>query len=91
MKKIMLVCVLFLSTLLFAVEPIKNNMIKLTIIDNNTKELLVGVKVNDKYTDLDGNVYVNKYDKLTITFISYDRMVIDSICNDTLKLKTVNF
>jgi hypothetical protein len=84
MKKIILLFIIFgLNTNLktFSKNSVENNIVKLTIVDNNNKEKLCGVTVingkNKKYTNLDGEVYVDINKNIIISYISYKDSVID--------------
>lgn len=53
---------------------IENTTHTIKIVDNITNEFLVGVKVGDKYSDLDGNITINSNELLTLELISYENL-----------------
>ena len=86
MKKILLFLILFnLGFFGFSENPINNKQqIKITILDDKKKEPLTGVlnKTLCNYSDLKGNLIVNKEDLVDLQFISYEPLKI-KVCKDT--------
>jgi hypothetical protein len=57
--------------------------IYITIIDDITKETLVGVKNGSTYSNLDGKIKVNKGEEVSLEFISYEKLN-TIVKNDTI-------
>jgi len=67
-----------------------NNEITIKIVDEKTNELLVGVKNDNTYSDFDGNLKINKNKEINLELISYRKLNIESIKNDTIiKMKMI--
>jgi hypothetical protein len=64
--------------------PIINQEMSIIIVDESTNETLVGVKNNNNYSDLDGILKINKGDSINLELISYEKLIISSIKNDTI-------
>lgn len=77
MRNLVIYLILFLST---SVES-KNYK----VVDLKTKEPLVGVKINNTYSDFDGNIEVDSIK--TISYISYKLIKIE---NDSIFLSNKN-
>src|ERR1035437_5032512 len=67
-----------------------NNQISIKLIDNVTLESLPGVKCGNKYSDLNGVLKINKGDIITLNFISYQKILLCNIKNDTIIKMTNN-
>jgi hypothetical protein len=64
--------------------PSELNMITIKIVDIDTKEELFAVKNIDQYTDFNGEIKINKGDSISLELISYEKVNIKSVSNDTI-------
>jgi hypothetical protein len=74
-------------------ENVTQSQITITIVDENNNEFLPGVfELNsNKFSDLEGEMLVNKNDDIHLKLISYEEIKINNIKNDTIiKLKNNN-
>lgn len=97
MKKhfLLLSILYFLSVLnIHSIEPVKkfnkNDYIKIKIIDKLTREPLVGVKLNNNYTDFDGFTIIEKCDTIEISYISYEKIKISTQDDIIVELQLLN-
>lgn len=97
MKKTLIFLILFNLGFFGICENIKNStkssvnqQIKITIIDTE-KEPLTGVlnKTLNNYSDLKGNLIVNKGDSVNLQFISYENLNIKVSKDTTIVLKEI--
>ena len=60
--------------------------ISITIVDDNTDEVLVGVKDlnSGTYSDLNGKIYIQKNSTVRLHLISYDDTLVSSLNDDKI-------
>jgi hypothetical protein len=58
----------------------------ITIVDDNTDEVLVGVKDlnSGTYSDLNGKIYIQKNSTVRLHLISYDDTLVSSLNDDKI-------
>lgn len=63
-----------------------DNDVKITVVDKNSNELLIGVKDlnTNKYTDLNGELLLNCGSSIDLELISYEKINVRNIKNDTI-------
>jgi len=89
MKYLIVILLMLLSLNLISnnkkeIKTISNQEIYIKIVDQKTNEYLVGVKNNDKYSNFDGVLKVNKGENISLELVSYEKVNITSIKNDTI-------
>ena len=78
---------------LFLISFYSMNNISITIVDDNTSEVLVGVKDlnSGAYSDLNGRIYVEKNSTVRLHLISYNDTLVSSLSNgEIIKLSNRN-
>ena len=75
-----LISILTLTTLS---SKTPNQGITIHIVDSATNESLAGVKIGNKYSDLDGHLLVRKDESISLELISYEKL------NTTVKKDTI--
>ena len=89
MKYLMVILFLLLNLNLISkekkeIKKVNNNEIYIEIIDQKTNEVLVGVKNGDKYSNFDGLMKINKGDNVCLELVSYEKVSLLNIKNDTI-------
>jgi hypothetical protein len=93
MKTLFFILLLLYNLLIYSNEPEKLytvKTLKLTFVDDSTMERLVGVKVDNSYSDLDGNILVTMDDTINISYVCYQPQKIKPETDMVVKLKQVS-